>query len=373
MRPIGAIVLGGYADRVGRIPALMVAIKIMVAATFLITILPDYDAIGVLAPIGMLIAVVLQGFSAGGEFGSATAYLIEQNARRRGFMGSWQGASQAASTLAVTVIIAVLAGTLDQAQFDEWGWRVPFAFGLLLGPVGIYIRRHLEDSPEFTATRTGTARPGHPLRTTLTHQKARMLLVVGVLAVSTGMSYLISYMPTFAIRELGLSAGSSFTATILVGIVLTVGSPIAGHFSDRVGRIRMLAAAGTLMLLAIVPFFLLIRSHPSFAVLTVVLAVMGLIKVWYSGPLGALMAEIFPVHTRGTGLSIGYNLGVALFGGLTPVVATWLIAFTGSTLAPGFWIMFLAALSTVSVLLAGRYVTTARSDAEPDRAVSGGS
>ncbi|WP_064745340.1 MFS transporter [Pseudonocardia acaciae] len=355
IRPVGAVVLGAYADRVGRMPALMIAIRIMVAATFLITFIPGYDTIGVLAPIGMLVAVLLQGFSAGGEFGSATAYLIEQNANRRGFMGAWQGASQAASTLLATVLLAVLSGVLTPAQFDSWGWRIPFAIGLLLGPVGFYIRRHLRDSPEFTSAR---AEPEHPLRATIRTQKSRILLTIGVLAVSTGLNYLLTYMPTFAIRELGLPTSTSFTATILTGVVLTVCSPLAGHLSDRIGRTRMLAAAAVLIFVTSLPFFLLIKSVPSFAVVTAVVTLMGLVKVWYSGPLGALMAEIFPVRTRATGLSIGYNLGIAVFGGLTPLVVTWLIATTGSKLAPAFWIMALAVVSTTAILLAGRYVAS---------------
>lgn len=357
VRPVGAIVLGAYADRVGRMPALMISIRIMVAATFLITIIPTYDTIGVFAPIGMVLAIALQGFSAGGEFGSATAYLIEQNASRRGFMGSWQAMSQAASTLLATVLLAVLSSTLSPAQFDTWGWRIPFAIGLLLGPVGFYIRRHLQDSPEFTAARAAApAGHEHPLRQVLGTQKARVLLTIGVLAVSTGFSYLITYMPTYAIRELDLPSDASFTATILTGVVLMVCSPVTGHLSDKIGRVRMLTAAGVLILLTSAPFFLLIRAYPTLAGMAVVMTLMGLVKVWYSGPLGALMAELFPVRTRGTGLSIGYNLGVAAFGGLTPLIVTSLIAATGSPLAPSFWIMGLAVLSTTSVLLTARYV-----------------
>ncbi|GLY64900.1 MFS transporter [Amycolatopsis taiwanensis] len=373
IRPVGAIVLGGYADRAGRMPALMIAIRIMVVATFVITFIPDYDTIGVFAPIGMLIAVLLQGFSAGGEFGSATAYLIEQNAGRRGFMGGFQGASQAASTLLATVLLAVLSSTLSPAQFDSWGWRIPFAIGLLLGPVGIYLRRHLKDSPEFLEARAEASAEPEPLRAVVRTQKSRILLTIGVLAVATGFSYLLSYMPTFAIRELGMPTNTSFAATILTGVVLTLCSPLTGHISDKIGRIRMLAAAAVLIFLTSLPFFLLIKSFPSFAVVTVVVTLMGLVKVWYSGPLGALMAEIFPVRTRSTGLSIGYNIGVAIFGGLTPLVVTWLIAVTGSKLAPGFWIMTLAAVSTISILLAGRYVSSAPTPAPAKQPAKEGS
>ena len=356
IRPLGAIVLGGYADRVGRLPALMISIKIMVAATFLITILPDYDTIGILAPIGMLIAILMQGFSAGGEFGSATAYLVEQNADRRGFMASWQVASQAGATLLVTLVVTLLSGVLEPARFDAWGWRIAFTLGLLLGPIGIYIRRNLQDSPEFTEVRVEQTRMEQPVRTVFATQKARMLTVIGVIAVSTAMTYLISYMPTFAIRQLGLPTSASFAATIFVGIILVVGSPLTGHLSDRFGRVRMMTIAVVLVFVASLPLFLLLRAYPSVIVLGLGLGFLGIVKVWYSGPLSALIAEVVPVRTRGTGLSISYNVAVAIFGGFTPLVITGLIATTGTSLAPAFWIMLLAVVSASAVLYARRFV-----------------
>ncbi len=355
-RPIGAVVLGVYADRAGRLAALTVAIRLMTLGSLLIVLLPDYQKIGVFAPIGMLIALLIQGFSAGGEFGSATALLVESHAGRRGFMGSWQTASQAFAVLLATGLLATTSSFLSPAQFDAWGWRIPFVVALLLGPAGYYIRTRLRDSPEFTTARaTADPGPARPLVDLFRNDKARVLLVMGMIAVSTGFSYLITYMPTFAIRQLGMSPSTSFTATFVTGVILTVVTPVAGHLSDKIGRTRLLTAAAAVIAVISIPLFLLIRAVPEMVTVVVALAVMGLVKAWYAGPLPASMAEMFPVGNRGTGLSISYNVGVLLFGGVTPLAITLLISATGSTLAPSYWITALALLSGTCVLLARRY------------------
>ncbi|MER6946779.1 MFS transporter [Nonomuraea sp. NPDC000554] len=362
VRPIGALVLGSYADRAGRMPALMASIRIMVLATLIITFLPSYDTIGIAAPIGMVLAMMLQGFSAGGEFGSATGYLVEQNANRRGFMASWQGASQAFATVLATLLLAITSSTLSDAQFESWGWRVPFAFGLLLGPVGYYIRKNLSETPEFSQARR-TDQLKQPLAQTLRSHKTRMALCIGILAVSTGYSYLITYMPTYAIRQYHLPASTSFTTVILTGSIMVLIAPLAGHFSDVIGRTRMLTIAAVGIAVSSIPLFLLFQAAPSFTTMAIVMTLMGLIKPWYSGPLAARMAELFPTTARGTGLSISYNVGAIIFGGLTPVAVTWLLATLDTPLAPAFWLAALAAISIVGVLVSDRYVrTTSQAD-----------
>ncbi|WP_214416043.1 MFS transporter [Sphaerisporangium fuscum] len=365
VRPVGALVLGAYADRAGRMPALMASIRIMVLATLIITFLPGYSTIGIAAPIGMVLAMLLQGFSAGGEFGSATGYLVEQNANRRGFMASWQGASQSFATVLATLLLAITSGTLTDAQFEAWGWRIPFAFGLLLGPVGYYIRKNLGETPEFSRARH-TERPKQPVARTLRSHKARMALCIGILAVSTAYSYLITYMPTYAIRQYGLPSSTSFTTVIITGGIMVVIAPLAGHVSDLIGRTKMLTIAAAGIAVSGIPLFLLFQAAPSFATMAIVMTLMGLIKPWYTGPLAARMAELFPTTARGTGLSISYNVGAILFGGLTPVAVTWLLATLGTPLAPAFWLVALAALSLVAVLASSRYVHTA-SETDPTR------
>lgn len=358
IRPVGALVLGAYADRAGRMPALMASIRIMVLATLIITFLPGYDTIGIAAPIAMVLAMMLQGFSAGGEFGSATGYLVEQNANRRGFMASWQGASQAFATVLATLLLAITSSTLTDAQFEAWGWRVPFAFGLLLGPVGYYIRKNLSETPEFSQARR-THQLKQPVAQTLRSHKTRMALCIGILAVSTAYSYLITYMPTYAIRQYHLPASAGFTTVIITGSIMVLIAPLAGHVSDVIGRTKLLIIAAVGIAISGIPLFLLLQAAPSFATMAIVMTLMGLIKPWYTGPLAARMAELFPTTARATGLSISYNVGAVLFGGLTPVAVTWLLATLGTPLAPAFWLVALAALSLVSVLASNRYVHTA--------------
>ncbi|MGW5644542.1 MFS transporter [Saccharopolyspora sp. NPDC003752] len=348
IRPIGAVVLGAYADRAGRKASLTLSIRLMVLGTAIICLMPSYETVGLVAPIGILLARLIQGFSAGGEFGSATAFMVEHMPGRRGFVASWQFASQGLSTLVSAGMGVLLTATLSPEQLESWGWRIPFAVGLLVGPVGYYIRRFVDEAPEFTATRT--AEPHSPVRTVLRTQKVRILLVVGALLVSTVLNYTITYMPTYAIKQLGLPASTSFTATLVTGVVLTVVTPLVGHLSDKIGRVKLMGVFAALILLLIYPIFATLVAFPGFGVMVGMMLLIGLLKACYFGALPALMSELFPTETRATGMSIGYNIGVSVFGGFTPFISTWLIGFTGTSLAPSFYLMFAAAASLLSLL-----------------------
>ncbi|MDX3226508.1 MFS transporter [Streptomyces sp. ME19-01-6] len=353
VRPLGAVVLGRYADRVGRKAALMVSIKLMMLGTLLIAAMPTYDVIGAAAPAAILLARLIQGFSAGGEFGSSTAFLVEHAPRLRGFMSSWQFASQGVSTLLAATFGTVLTGSLSTAQMESWGWRVPFLFGLLIGPVGYYIRRHVDEAPAFV--RSADAEPERgPVAEVLRHHKGRVLLAIGVLAVSTAITYLITYMPVYAVKELDLPASTGFAATMVTGAVLTVVTPLIGLWSDRAGRIRIMAAFAALILALLYPTFAFLVAHPGFGVILAVMFLVGVLKAGYFGALPALLSDLFPVSSRATGMSLSYNLGVMLFGGTTPVVIVWLVDATGNSLAMTWYLSALALLSLACVLLARR-------------------
>ena len=353
IRPVGAIVLGSYADRAGRKPALSLSIALMVVGTLLITAMPSYDAIGLVAPIGILLARLIQGFSAGGEFGSATALLVEHMPHRRGYAASWQFTSQAVATLLAAVLGTFLTSSLSEEQLLSWGFRIPFAIGLLVGPVGYYIRRHVPEAPEF-ATVAADVEPARPGRTVLREHKGRVLLIIGTLAVTTCVNYLVSYMPTYAIRSLDLPASTGFAATVVNGIALLIATPLAGHWSDRLGQIRIMAPAAGLILVLIYPLFVLLVAFPGLAVMLVMMFVLGVLKASYFGPMGAVMANLFPPDTRATGMAVGYNIGVAVFGGFTPLIATWLIAVTGTDLAPSFWVIVTAVVSIAALTVIRR-------------------
>jgi MHS family proline/betaine transporter-like MFS transporter len=341
IRPLGGFVLGSFADRAGRKASLLLSIGLMMVGTLMIAVMPGYASIGVWAPVGILLSRLMQGFSAGGEFGCSTAFLVEHAPERRGFMGSWQFASQGLATLLASGFGALLTSQLSTAQLEAWGWRIPFFFGLAIGPVGFYIRKYVDEGAEFEKE----AKTHTPLRDLLVTQKARVLLAVGSLVISTAANYMILYMPTYAIKQLHLPAVTGFAATLATGIVLTVLTPFVGHWSDTAGRVRIMAAAAVLMLATVCPTFVYMNQHPSFATMLVAMIWIGALKSAYFGALPALMSEIFPTQTRATGLAVSYNIGVTAFGGFAPFIITWLIEASGNKLAPGFYLMFCSVAS----------------------------
>jgi MFS transporter, MHS family, proline/betaine transporter len=345
VRPIGGVVLGAYADRHGRKASLMISIVMMTIGTLVIAFMPSYETIGILAPIAVLAARLVQGFSAGGEFGSSTAFLVEHWPDRRGFVASWQFASQGLANLLASAFGVGLTSWMTPAEMQSWAWRIPFFFGILIGPIGIYIRNHLADATAPPAAQQS------PVREVFLRQKLRVLLGIGALAISTAINYLIVYMPTYVVKTLNLSPTVGFVATFVGGIVVTLLTPIAGMISDRVGRTTHMIAVNLLLLISIYPAFLLVTRNPTPVVIVVAVFWLATLKSLYYGPLAALMSELLPAATRATGLGLGYNIGVTLFGGMGPVVMTWLgsIAIIGD-LAPGYYLTLVCLVSLYALV-----------------------
>jgi MHS family proline/betaine transporter-like MFS transporter len=341
VRPIGGLVLGAYADRYGRKASLMVSIVMMTIGTLTIAIMPTYDTIGILAPIAVLTARLIQGFSAGGEFGSSTAFLVEHAPDRRGFIASWQFASQGLSGLLSSAFGVGLISLMTPAEMNAWAWRIPFLFGVLVGPVGIYIRNHLED-----ATAPPAAKQDSPIRKVFLHQKLRVILGIGALAVSTAVNYLIVYMPTYVVKTLNLPPIVGFEATLAGGIAVTFLTPIAGMVSDRIGRTTQMIAINLLMLVSIAPTFLVVTRNPTAAIIIIAVFWLATLKALYFGPLAALMSELLPAASRATGLGLGYNIGVTVFGGMGPVFMTWLGGFALiGDLSPAYYLTVVGFIS----------------------------
>jgi MHS family proline/betaine transporter-like MFS transporter len=350
MRPLGAIVIGAYSDRAGRKSALTLSIMLMMMGTLIIAILPTYQSIGIAAPLILVLARLMQGFSAGGEFGSATAFLAEHVPGRRGFFASWQMASQGLTTLLAAGFGALLTGTLTPEQMASWGWRVPFIFGLLIGPVAFYIRTKLDETPEFLAAETTQT----PVRDTFATQKLRLVIAMGVVVLGTVSAYLMLFMPTYGVRQLGLAPSVAFSAIAVTGLIQMVFSPVAGHLSDLHGRTRIMLWAATLLLVLVYPAFLYLIAHPSFGTLIVWQIVFGFLVSGYFGATPGLLSEIFPVQTRTTGMSLAYNIAVTIFGGFGPFIIAWLIGATGSKAAPSYYVIFAALLSIAALIGARR-------------------
>ena len=344
MRPVGGVVLGVYADRKGRKAALLLVVGLMTIAIALIGFAPTYATIGVAAPLIIVIARLLQGFSAGGEFASATSFLIETApAGRRGFYGSWQMVGQGLAVQTGALLGTFLTRALTPDQLDGWGWRVPFLFGLIIGPLGLYIRRHLEETTAFIqAAQKQHARPA--LGAAVVAHTKETLVTIGIVIAGTISFYVILlYMPTFARIQLHLRLDQAFFAQAVSLACMIVLIPIFGALSDVVGRKPITIAALLLILVLAYPLFSWLNQSPSLQSLMVTqIALCSVVGVFF-GPLSTVLAEQFPAHIRSTGLAIGYNLAVMVFGGFAQFFVTWLIQVTGSPVAPAFYVMFGAA------------------------------
>jgi MHS family proline/betaine transporter-like MFS transporter len=351
VRPLGAMVIGAYADRNGRKSGLLLSAGLMMLGILVTAVLPNYQAIGIAAPILMVLARMLQGFSAGGEFGSATALLSEQDPARRGFYASLQWASSGFAVLLASLAAYAVNRNLTAEDVANWGWRLPFLFGLLIGPVALYIRHNMEESPEFEAI------PQHaPLLELASHDKLRILAGAGVVAVGAAGSYLNIYMPTFAYTHLHLSNANALLGTITAGVINTILPPFFGALSDRLGRIRVMATAGVVGMLIAYPLFLWLLASPTVVTLICIQAILN--TVFYCGYYAtapALLADLFPARNRTSGVSIAYVLAQLLFGGITPLIVTQLVASTGNPASPGLYLVGAAILSLACLWACRRF------------------
>ena len=347
-RPLGAIIVGTYTDRAGRKAGLMLSIGLMMIGTVLMVITPGYATIGLAAPIIIMAARILQGFSVGGEFGSAVAFLVEHGGERKGYVAGWQFATIGTVAIIVSLFGVTLTTTLSQAQLVAWGWRIPYLFGLLVGPVGLYIRARISETPEFLAAEK---RPTMPIGDLLRQQPVPFLLALGASIVSNSSYYLLLYIPTYGVKTLHLPAYTGFAATLVGGVVLAVFSVVAGAWSDRIKpRPRIMLISGWLFLLAAYPCFWLMDKYPSLATAMFAVGFLNLIKAGYSGVLPSVLCEQFPVDTRAIGCALAFSISVTVFGGFAPFTATWLIARTGDPLSPSYYLMATALLSVISLM-----------------------
>ena len=357
MRPVGGIVLGMYADRKGRKAALQLIIALMTLSMAMIAFAPPYAAIGVAAPLIILLARLLQGFATGGEFASATSFLVESApAHKRGFYGSLQMVGQSLAALSGAIAGALITRGLAPEQIDAWGWRLPFLFGLIIGPVGLYIRRYLEETEAFIEARRERA-VVNPLRTVIMQNRRGLAVTFGLVICGTISYYVVLvYMPTFAKTQLGMSMSDAFTAQIFGLACLTAAIPLFGTLSDRIGRKPILMAATVAYFVLLYPMFAWVYAEPSLVRLAIMQGILCSLVGVFLGPISTAIAEQFPTGVRSTGLAVAYNFAVMLFGGFAQFIVTWLIRETGSPLAPAYYVMFGAVVGfTASVFLVERH------------------
>ncbi|MGW3433681.1 MFS transporter [Streptomyces melanosporofaciens] len=350
IRPIGALVFGPLGDRIGRKRTLSLVIFMMSGATLTIGLLPGYAAIGVAAPVLLVVLRLIQGFAAGGEFGSAASFLAESAPRRRrGFGVSWLEVGSLLGFLAGSFVYLLLSTGLDEDQLTAWGWRVPFLVSAPLGVIGFIIRNKIEDTPEYRTLEANDTVPRTPVRELLRRHKRHLLQAAGLMAAMHVPFYMVlTYLVTYETDRLGHSAGSAALLSTVISLLGLVLVPVFGLLSDRVGRKPVFVGATAALLVLATPAFLLMRT--------------GLAGTWIAGLLlGAILAailgtyavwsaEIFPTRTRQSGLSIAYNLTAALFAGTVPYLMTVLISATGSTLLPGPYLMVFAVGGLIAAL-----------------------
>ncbi|WP_157000861.1 MFS transporter [Agromyces laixinhei] len=368
IRPIGALVLGSYADRAGRKPALTLTLYLMAAGSVLLAIVPSYSAIGIAAPILVLLARLLQGFSAGGEYGTATALLVEHFRSRAGFIASFQYASQGLSNLLAGLVGFTLAATLTSDQISDWGFRIAFLSGGLVGLVAIYVRRSLPESPEFLAKKAEIKRESvwAPAVKLIRWHLGTLLLLILVQGFSATVNYTIAFMPTYAIDTFGLPATVGFTVAIIGACLQMVLYPISGKLSDRFGKVNQMLVGAIILGIIVYPLFGLVASLASMTGLIIVMVVLQVGFAWFAGPWSAVLTLVFPTERRSIGASFAYNCGIAIFGGVTPAMVTFLIAETGQKSAPAYWLIATAVMAVIALVFIlrkyGKHVS--RPDAE---------
>jgi MHS family citrate/tricarballylate:H+ symporter-like MFS transporter len=360
MRPLGAIILGSYIDRIGRRKGLIVTLSIMAIGTLMIAFVPTYATIGVAAPLLVLVGRLLQGFSAGVELGGVSVYLSEMaTAGHKGFYVSWQSASQQVAIIVAAALGYALNVTLAPAEISEWGWRIPFVVGSLIVPFIFFIRRSLQETDEFLA------RTHHPTVAEVYRSMIRNwgVVVAGMMLVvmTTVSFYLITvYTPTFGKSVLKLSITDSLVVTFCVGISNFFWLPVMGSLSDRIGRRPILVGFTILTLLTAYPVLSWLVAEPTFAKMLAAELWLSFLYGSYNGAMVVALTEVMPVSVRTAGFSLAYSLATAIFGGFTPAVSTWLIQLTGDKAAPGYWMSFAAASGLVATVLLYRGIVRAR-------------
>ena len=365
MRPLGGFVFGPLGDRIGRQRVLALVILLMSAATLGIGLLPTYGAIGVLAPLLLLVLRCLQGFSAGGEYGGGAVYLAEfATDERRGVTVTFMVWSGVLGFLLGSITVTLLQAVLSTAAMESYGWRIPFLIAGPLGLVGLYIRLRLSDTPQFAELSKSHQTAESPLREAVSTAWRSILQVIGLMIVfNIGYYVVFAFLPSYFIKTLQFSATDAFlsiTLACLVALVLIL--PLA-MLSDRIGRRPLLIGGAVAFAVLGYPLFLLLNTGSLAAAIAAHCVLAAIESVYVSTAVSAAV-ELFATRVRFSGFSIGYNVCVAVFGGTTPYIVTWLTATTGDAIAPAYYLVIAAMVSLGVVLTlresAGRSLTQVR-------------
>ncbi|MFJ7334500.1 glycine betaine/L-proline transporter ProP [Streptomyces sp. NPDC101110] len=352
VRPLGGMVFGPLGDRVGRQKVLALTMIMMAAGTFAIGLIPSYATIGVGAPILLLAARLVQGFSTGGEYAGASTFIAEYAPdKRRGFLGSWLEFGTLAGYIGGAGLVTIMTALLSTDDLTSWGWRIPFLIAGPMGIIGLYLRMRLEETPAFAAEaeKAENNRPKTPLREMVAGQWRALLLCVGLVLVFNVTDYmLLSYMPSYLTGQLHYDETHGLLVVLGVMAAMMIAQPFVGALTDRVGRRPVIATGCAGFLLLSVPALLLIREGSLLAV-ALGMGALGMLLVCFTASMPSALPALFPTKVRYGSLSIGFNVSVSLFGGTTPLVVTALIGATGNMMMPAYYMMAAAVVGGFAV------------------------
>ncbi|HDC4647197.1 TPA: MHS family MFS transporter [Enterobacter kobei] len=369
IRPIGGVLFAHIGDRIGRKKTLILTLSLMGGATVMIGLLPTYEMIGMWAPALLILMRIIQGMGIGGEWGGALLLAYEYAPeKRKGFFGSIPQAGVTIGMLMATFIVSLMT-LFSEEDFLSWGWRIPFLLSSVLVLLGLWIRKDIDETPDFQKVKASGQVAKAPLRDTLKHHWREVLIAAGLKVVETAPFYIFStFVVSYATTTLTYQKSQALEAVTLGALVATIMIPLMGLLSDKIGRQRMYATSVFILGLFIVPWFMLLNTGTTWGIVLATVIAFGVLWAPVTAVLGTLCSEIFSANVRYTGITLGYQLGAALAGGTAPLIATGLLAkYDGDWVPVAWYLAVTVAISLIAIFCASRVKRTPAVQAQPDQ------
>ena len=369
IRPIGGVLFAHIGDRIGRKKTLVLTLSLMGGATVMIGLLPTYEMIGLWAPALLILMRIIQGMGIGGEWGGALLLAYEYAPeKRKGFFGSIPQAGVTIGMLMATFIVSLMT-LFSEEDFLSWGWRIPVLLSSVLVLLGLWIRKDIDETPDFQKVKASGQVAKAPLRDTLKHHWREVLIAAGLKVVETAPFYIFStFVVSYATSTLTYQKSQALEAVTLGALVATIMIPLMGLLSDKVGRQRMYAISVFVLGLFIVPWFMLLNTGTTWGIVLATVIAFGVLWAPVTAVLGTLCSEIFSANVRYTGITLGYQLGAALAGGTAPLIATGLLAkYDGDWVPVAWYLAVTVTISLIAIFCASRVKRATLIQAQPER------